>query len=164
MRTDLVIATTTRMTKTTSRIVATRELMTASLLRPERGPEASGVSRLIRYVTERERLEPAGGNCAGHRGRTGKPRSACPGGPARLPVLDVQLDAETPRQVSCGEDLLDGSGREHRPPAQQHRVGEAVGHLFDVVRDQHHHRRLGVPGQLGEPPQQVLASPQVEPG
>jgi hypothetical protein len=79
-------------------------------------------------------------------------------------VLDLQLDAEALGQVPLGEDLRDRPGGEHRAPAQQHRVGEAVGHLFDMVGDQHHHRRLGIAGQLGEAPQQVLPPAQVEPG
>src|SRR5712691_8249424 len=149
MRTDLLTTTTTRMTKTTSRMVATRELMTASLLRPVRVP---GVSGLICYVTDRERVEPAVGHLA------------CARGPPRLAVLDLQLDAEAPGQVPRGEDLLDRAGREHRAPAQQHRVGEAVGHLFDMVGDQHQDRKLGIAGQLAQPPQQVLAAAQVEPG
>src|SRR6266702_1828717 len=161
MRTDRLITTTTRMTKTTSRMVATRELMAASLLRPVRGSGGFRVSGLICYVTDRERVEPACGNSVLATGDA--PRSARPGGPARLPVLDLQLDAEAPGQVPRGEDLLDRAGREHRAAAQQHGVGEAVGYLFDMVGDQHHHRRLGIAGQLGEPPQQVLAAAQVEP-
>ena len=43
-------------------------------------------------------------------------------------------------------------------------MGEAVRHLFHVVGDQHHHRRLGVAGQAGEPAQQVLAAAQVQSG
>jgi hypothetical protein len=79
-------------------------------------------------------------------------------------VFDLQLDAEAPGQVPRGEHPVDGAGREHRPAAQQHRVGEAVRHFLHVVGDEHHHRRLGVAGQRGEPAQQILAAAQVEPG
>ena len=77
-------------------------------------------------------------------------------------MLDLELDAEAPGQVPRGEHLVDRPGRQHRPATQQHGVGEAVRDLFHVVRDQHHHRRLGVVGELGQAAQKVLAAAQVQ--
>ena len=42
------------------------------------------------------------------------------------------------RSVNTSGDRARG---EHRAPAQQHRVGEALGHLLDVVGDHHHRGR-----------------------
>src|SRR5215469_2213163 len=110
MRTDLTTAATTRTTRATSRMVTIRVVMAASLPRPVRGSRGLRGCRAcwLRY-------RPQAGS----------------GGPPRLAVLDLQLDAEAAGQVTRGEDLLDRPGREHRAPAQQHGVGEAVGHLFD---------------------------------
>src|SRR5580693_2009546 len=144
MRTDRTMARTTRMTRTTSRMVATRVLMLGSPPRP--GGELPG-SYLKRYRPRaswtREVLFSAGG-------------------PAGLAVFDLELDAEAPGQVPRGEHLVDRPGRQYRPAAQQHGVGEAVRNLFHVVGDQHHHRRLGVVGELGQAAQQVLAAAQVQ--
>src|SRR5271168_2682337 len=116
MRTDRAMTSTMRTTRTTSRMVPTRALMTA----PLRGPARA--TRLACNVTERMRVGPEW--CCSSLGA---------GGPARLTVLDLQLDAEAPGQVPPGEHLLDRPGRQHRPAAQQHRVGEAVRDLLHVV-------------------------------
>src|SRR5215472_11074859 len=102
IRTDLTTAAMTAITTTTSRIVTTRELMAASLLRPGRESQRFLVSGLICYVTDRERIEPAIANLA------------CTSGPPVLPVFDVELDAEAPGQVPLGEHLADRPGRQHR--------------------------------------------------
>src|SRR5580700_7579135 len=142
MRTDRQTTRAMRATRTTSRTVATRVLMIAPLRARRR------VTRLVCNVTDRERVEPA--------------ELLSAGGPAGLAVLDLELDAEAPGQVPRGEHLVDRPGRQHRPAAQQHGVGEAVRDLFHVVGDQHHHRRLGVAGELGQPAQQVLTAAQVQ--
>src|ERR1700722_8578164 len=143
MRTDRQTTRAMRATRTTSRTVATRVLMTA----PLRGPAAGYRACLQRYRPRaswaREGLFGAGG----------------PAGPA---VLDLELDAEAAGQGPRGEHLIDRPGRQHRPAAQHHGVGEAVRDLFHVVGDQHHHRRLGVAGELGEAAQQVLTAAQVQ--
>src|SRR5579859_4836460 len=78
------------------------------------------------------------------------------GGPAGLAVLDLELHAETAGQVPRGEHLVDRTGRQDRAPAQQHGVSEAVRYLFDMVGDQHHHRRLRVAGELRQAAQQIF--------
>src|SRR5262245_774958 len=118
MRIDRLITRTTSAMNTSSRMVPTRGLMAASLPRPERGPRCfAGVSGLVCYVTDRERVRLLGRNLA------------CTRRPSCLAVLDLQLDTEAAGQVPRGEDVLDRPGREHRAAAQQHGMGEAVRHL-----------------------------------
>src|SRR6516162_6560611 len=93
MRIERLITRTTSAMNTTSRMVPTRGLMAASLPRPVRGSRGRRGSRAYLYVTDRKQVEPAGAD------------SACTGGPARLPVLDLQPDAEAAGQVPRGEDL-----------------------------------------------------------
>src|SRR5487761_1736502 len=84
--------------------------------------------------------------------------------PAALPLLHRQRHAEALRQLLLGEHLGQLARGDHAALAQQDRVGEAVGHLFHVMGDQPHHRRAGIAGQRGQPPQQVLPAAQVQPG
>jgi hypothetical protein len=72
-------------------------------------------------------------------------------------TLNFQGDAKATGQVLSREYFLDGARGEDGTAAQQHRVGEPVGHLLDVVRDEHHHGRLGIRREHGKAAQQVLA-------
>ena len=140
---------------------------------PQRGPQDP---RTIQIVSRRA---PAA--CAWHFSGTVGPaarpaqraaRARAPGpvsaggagGPPGRAALDQQRHPEAPGQIPLGEHLLQRAGREDGALAQQHRVREVLGHLLDVVRDQDDHRRLRVGGQRGDPPEQVLAAAQVQPG
>ena len=78
--------------------------------------------------------------------------------------LDDQRQAEALGQVRLGEHLRDRARGQHRAPAQQHRVGEVLGHFLDVVGHHHHRGRQRVTGQHGHPLQQVLPAAEVQPG
>src|ERR1700744_2014232 len=79
-----------------------------------------------------------------HASRASSRYLAGPGPPPVFVSLDLQRNAEAPGEVLRGKDVLDGARGKDGAAAQQHRMGEAVWHFFDVVGDQHHHRRLGV--------------------
>src|SRR3569833_1073073 len=84
--------------------------------------------------------------------------------PAPLLAFDPQGEAEALGQVLVGEHLIDLARGDDRAPAQQHRVGEPLRHLFDVVRDQRHRRCEAVDGQARQSRHEILAAAEVEAG
>src|SRR5690606_9867839 len=82
--------------------------------------------------------------------------------PAPAVPLDLEVEAEGPRQVLGGEDLLQRAGRLDVPLAQEQPVGEALGDLLDVVGDEDDDGRAAVGGELPEGGHELLAAPEVQ--
>ena len=76
----------------------------------------------------------------------------------------AQRHGEGLGEVFLGEGLGDRAGGNQLPVAQQHRVGESRGDLFEVVGDQHHGGGFLVVGQFAQARHQVLAAGKVQPG